>query len=287
MIIKPQFKLKEYENGLYLVSTPLGNLKDITLRAIEVLQQSHYILCEDTRNSKKLLNKYNIKSKLISNHKFNEKKNVIRIIEILRSKKIVSMISDAGTPSISDPGKILINECIKNNLNIYPIPGPSAVSTAVSISGFSENFFFYGFLPPKKKNLYKSIKDLSKINNSIVVFVSPNKINDAIENIKLFFQGRKILICREMTKFFEEYIRSDIDELKTFSKTPKGELTLVISENNNELITFGEKEKKKIKRMIKISSIKDIVSNITKEKNISKKEVYNYCLSLKNENKTN
>ena len=135
MIIKPQFKLKEYENGLYLVSTPLGNLKDITLRAIEVLQHSHCILCEDTRVSKNLLDKYQIKSKLISNHKFNEKKNVIKIIEYLKSGKIISLISDAGTPSISDPGLILVNECIDNEIKIFPIPGPSAVAAAVSKIG--------------------------------------------------------------------------------------------------------------------------------------------------------
>jgi len=142
MIIKPQFKLKEYENGLYLVSTPLGNLKDITLRAIEVLQKSHYILCEDTRVSKNLLDKYQIKSKLISNHKFNEKKNVVKIIEYLKSGKIISLISDAGTPGISDPGSILVNECIYNQIKIFPIPGPSAIAAAVSISGFSDKFLF-------------------------------------------------------------------------------------------------------------------------------------------------
>ena len=150
MIIKPQFKLKEYENGLYLVSTPLGNLKDITLRAIEVLQQSHYILCEDTRVSKNLLDKYQIKSKLISNHKFNEKKNVVKIIEYLKSGKIISLISDAGTPSISDPGSILVNECINNEIKIFPIPGPSAVAAAISICGFSDKFLFCGFFPRKK-----------------------------------------------------------------------------------------------------------------------------------------
>ena len=133
MIIKPQFKLKEYENGLYLVSTPLGNLKDITLRAIETLKKSSFILCEDTRVSKNLLDRYEIKSKLISNHKFNEKKNVIKIIEYLKSGKIISLISDAGTPSISDPGSILVNECINNEIKIFPIPGPSAVAAAVSV----------------------------------------------------------------------------------------------------------------------------------------------------------
>ena len=150
IIIKDKF-----HPGLYIVSTPIGNLTDITVRAIEVLNKSEYILCEDTRISKKLLDKYNIKSKLISNHKFNEKKNIEKIIEILKSNEIVSLISDAGTPTISDPGKIIINECIKKKINIYPIPGPSAVTAALSVSGFSEKYFFYGFFPEKKKRFIK------------------------------------------------------------------------------------------------------------------------------------
>ena len=266
--------------GIYIVSTPIGNLSDITIRAINILENSDYILCEDTRISKKLLDRYKIKSKLISNHKFNEIKNLNKIIEILKSEKIVSLVSDAGTPAISDPGRIIINECIKNKINIYPVPGPSAVSTAVSISGFSEKYFFYGFFPSKKKDLNNDLKSLSNIKGSIVFFISPNKINDSIEHLKKFFFGRKILIGREMTKFFEEYIRTDIDGLKPFHKTPKGELTLVISENNNNLITFNETDKKKIKKMIKNSSVKDIVNLITEGKEISKKEVYNYCLSI-------
>ena len=267
--------------GLYIVSTPIGNLSDITLRAISVLSNSEYILCEDTRTSKKLLEKYKIKSKLISNHKFNETKNLNKIIEILKLEKIVSLISDAGTPTVSDPGRILINECVKNKIRIYPIPGSSAVSAAVSISGFSEKYFFYGFFPNKEKDLLNDLKDLSNINGSVVFFISPNKINDSIEYLKSFFSGRKILICREMTKFFEEYIRVDVDDLKPFQKIPKGELTLVISENNNHSISLSELDKKKIKKMIQNSSVKDIVDLITKEKKISKKEVYNYCLSIK------
>ena len=269
--------------GLYIVSTPIGNLNDVTLRALDILNNSEYTLCEDTRISRKLFDKYKIKSKLISNHKFNEKKNLNKIIGILNSGKIVSLISDAGTPTISDPGTILINECLKNNISIFPVPGPSAVSTAVSVSGFSQKYFFYGFLPKKMKDLKNDLKNLSNINCSIVFFVSPNKINNSIEYFKTFFSGRKILICREMTKFFEEYTRTDVDKLKNFEKIPKGELTIVISENTNNLVTLNEKDKKKIKRIIKTSTVKDIVELITKEKKISKKEVYNYCLSIKNE----
>ena len=281
MIPLSDTKKNKYNFGLYIVSTPIGNLTDITLRAIDILKQSNYVFCEDTRVSKRLLDKYEIKSKLISNHKFNEMKNVDKIIKILKSEKIISIISDAGTPTISDPGKIIIEGCIKNNINIYPIPGPTAVTAAVSISGFSEKYFFYGFFPQKKKDLLNDLKNLSNLNSSIVFFISPNKINKVIEHIKNFFSGRKILICREMTKFFEEYIRTNVDDLKPFQKIPKGELTLVISENNNYLISLNESDKKNIKKMIQISSIKDIVNLISKEKEISKKEIYNYCLSLK------
>ena len=286
MIIKPQFKLKEYENGLYLVSTPLGNLKDITLRAIEVLQQSHYILCEDTRVSKNLLDKYQVKSKLISNHKFNEKKNVEKIIDYLKSGKIISLISDAGTPSISDPGLILVDECIKHEIGIFPIPGPSAVTAAVSISGFSDKFLFCGFFPDKKQELFKELKKFSEFENSLVFFVSPKKINKIIPEIKKNFAGRKIVFCREITKMYEEFIRKNVDELELFEKKPKGELTVVISErkiNKNISKKLTESDMNIIKKMINKLSTREITDILTQISDVSKKEIYNYCLELKNE----
>ena len=152
MILHSENKNNKVKSGLYIVSTPIGNLSDITLRALDVLKNSDYILCEDTRISKNLLDRYKIKSKLISNHKFNEKKNLSKIIDILKLNSIVSLVSDAGTPSVSDPGAILVNECLINKIDVFPIPGASAVSSAVSISGFSEKYFFYGFFPEKKIN---------------------------------------------------------------------------------------------------------------------------------------
>ena len=286
MIIKPQFKLKEYENGLYLVSTPLGNLKDITLRAIEVLQQSDYILCEDTRISKNLLDKYQIKSKLISNHKFNEKKNALKIIEYLKSGKIISLISDAGTPSISDPGSILVNECINNDIRIFPIPGPSAVAVAVSISGFSDKFLFCGFLPDKKQELSNELKKFSEFENTLVFFISPRKINKIIPEIKKNFSGRKIVFCREISKMYEEFIRKNVDELELFEKEPKGELTVVISErkiNKNISKKLTESDMNMIKKIINKLSTKEITDILSQISNASKKEIYNYCLELKNE----
>jgi len=286
MIPQRDKKINELKCALYVVSTPIGNLKDITLRAIEILKQSEYILCEDTRVSKNLLEKHNIKSKLISNHKFNEKKNIDKIIQILKSEKIVSIISDAGTPGISDPGRIIVNECVKNDVDVYPIPGASAVTAAVSISGFSEKYYFYGFFPQKNKDLKEDFKILSNLNSSIVFFISPQKINKAIGFIKDFFSDRKILICREISKLYEEHIRTNVNQLELFDKLPKGELTIVLSEKKvkkNIYKNLDESDKKNIKKMIKNLSIKDITDLISQNKNVSKKEIYNYCLKLKNE----
>ena len=286
MIIKPQSKIKDNENGLYIVSTPIGNLKDITIRAVEILKQSDFILCEDTRISKNLLNKYEIKSKLISNHKFNEKKNTLKIIEYLKSGKIISLISDAGTPTISDPGSVLINECVKNNIKIVPLPGPSAVATVMSISGFSDQFFFYGFLPEKKQQIESELKRLSEFNSTLVFFISPKKINKIIPEIKKYFKERKIVICREITKLYEEFIRVNVNELKVFKKQPKGEITVVISERKNDINCskdLSESDKTLIKKMINKLATKEITDLICQHSKVSKKLVYNYCLKLKNE----
>ena len=286
MIIKSQSQIKDNENGLYLVSTPIGNLKDITLRAIETLKKSSFILCEDTRVSRILLDKYQIKSQLISNHKFNESKNLNKIIDYLKSGKIISLISDAGTPSISDPGAILVNECVKNNIKITPIPGPSAVVTAVSISGFSEKFISLGFLPEKKKALLNMFDKISKFDESCVFFISAKKVNKIIPDLKKNFTGRKIIFCREISKIYEEFIRKNVDDLEIFDKEPKGELTIVISEkkiSKNNSQELSESDMNIIKKLINKLTIKEITDIICHNKDISKKEIYNYCLKIKNE----
>ena len=286
MILHSEITNNKVKSGLYIVSTPIGNLSDITLRALEVLKKSDYILCEDTRTSKNLLDRYEIKSKLISNHKFNEKKNLSKIIQILKSDCIVSLISDAGTPSVSDPVAILVNECLINKIDIYPIPGASAVSSAVSISGFNEQYFFYGFFPEKNNKLKEDFEKLKKQDGCIVFFISPRKFNKSLKYIKEYFINRKILICGEMTKYYEEYIRTDIDKLEPFKSDPKGELTIVISEKlkeKNSSINLKESDKINIQKMIKKLSIKDITDLISQNSNVPKKEIYNYCLKLKNE----
>ncbi len=274
---------QKIKKGLYLVSTPIGNLRDITFRAIDILKNSDFILCEDTRISKVLLNKYDIGAKLIAYHKFNEKKNLPKVLELLDKGLIVSLISDAGTPCISDPGIILINECIERNIQIFPIPGPSSVTSAVSISGFSDQFFFYGFFP-EKKNLIEDLKKLAEFNFSIVFFVSSKKIRKIITYLKDHFTDRKILICKEMTKYYEEFINTEINELNLEKLELKGELTIVISEKKDYKRikqTLSETDKKIITRLINKLSVKEIVDIISENKKISKKEIYNYCIKIK------
>ncbi len=282
----PEEDKNKIKNALYVVSTPIGNLNDMSFRAIEVLKNSDLILCEDTRVTKKLLTFYKIDKKLISNHKFNEKKNLKKMLELLNNSKILSLVSDAGTPSISDPGNILINECIKNNIKVIPIPGPSAVIAAVSVSGFSNNFYFQGFISDKKNGMKKELEFLSKLNNSIVFFISAKKFNKLIPYLKDYFAGRKISICKELTKLYEQTYRLNISDLGEQNINLKGEITVVISnvdETKKNKETLDESVKMKIKNLMNKLTIKDIVSIIGSEKNISKSAIYKHCLKLKNE----
>ena len=278
--------LNKVKPGLYCVATPIGNLGDITLRAINILKNSDVILCEDTRISKKLLNHLKINKELISYHKFNEQKKIKQILGLLRENKIISIISDAGTPTISDPGKILIRECIKEGLDIYPIPGASAVSASISISGFSDKYLFLGFLPEKKRDLTNQFKKVSQIGCSIVFFISPNKFDKIKDQLSIFFSDREILICREITKFYEEYQRCSVKNLDKITISKKGEITVVISEakiEEKKLNQLEESDKKKIKKLLKTKTTKNIVEIINEKKNIKKKIIYDYCLKLKNE----
>ena len=272
--------------GLYCVSTPIGNLGDITFRALYILEKSDIILSEDTRVSSKLLTKFGIKNKLLSNHKFNEKKNIKHILSLLKNNNIISIISDAGTPTISDPGGILINECIKNNIDVFPVPGPSAATAAISVSGFSDNFLFCGFLPEKKQELGKLFEKISSLNYSVVFFISPKKIKKIHNQIQKYFGERDILITREISKLHEEYVRDKVKNLDQLNISTKGEMTVVISQNlnlQNKLQVIEESVKKKIIKLLKKMSIKDITSKISRENNISKKVIYDFCLKKKNE----
>jgi len=285
-MVNPILHNNKLKKGLYLIPTPIGNLGDITFRAIELLKNSDFILCEDTRVSKKLLDKFEIKKKLISNHKFNEVKNLSKITNLLKNDKIISMISDAGTPAISDPGAVLVNECLKENIDVIPLPGPSAVTTAMSVSGFDEKYLFYGFFPEKEKMIKEKLEMLSDLNFCLIFFVSPKKINKIIPYLKEYLKDRKILICREISKFYEEYTRSTVEKLELFKNEPKGELTIVISEkklDKKNSQNLSESDKDNIKMMINKLTTKEITNLISQNSKVSKKKIYEYCLKFKNE----
>ena len=272
-------------NTLYIVSTPIGNLDDITLRAIQVLKSSDIILCEDTRHSLKLLNHLNIKKKLVSYHKFNEKKQIPNIIEYINQGKILSLISDAGTPMLSDPGKHLLNECLKNKIQISPIPGVSSVTASISVTGFEDKFLFFGFLPKKDKELEKLLIKLSNLNYSQIFFIPALKINFYLNKFKIFFNDRKIMIAKEITKMHEFFYRGDVKNISRFKKPLKGELTVVISEKNLKISKVDNVDLiiNKAKKYLKKYSLKDTVELISNLEDTNKKKIYNICLKIKNE----
>ena len=196
----------------------------------------------------------------------------------------MSLISDAGTPLLSDPGRILVNYCLEHSIKVVPIPGVSSLTAALSISGFKDQFLFYGFLPKSETELHKILEPLSQIKYSLIFFSSSKKINFYLKGFKKFFSGRKILIAREITKIHETFIRDEIDNIKPFKNQMKGELTLVVSEDNNKSkIIDEEKIVNKIKKYLKNYSLKDTVNIILETENINKKKIYNLCLKVKNE----
>ena len=276
--------MKLFKNSLYIVSTPIGNLDDITIRALDVLKKSDIILCEDTRHSLKLLNHFKIKKKLISYHKFNEKKQMASLLEHIKQGKILSLISDAGTPLLSDPGQILLNECISLGIRIVPVPGVSSITAAVSASGFNDQFLFFGFLPKKENQLEKILSSLSDLNYTQVFFIPSIKINLYIKKFKKYFHNRQILIARELTKIHEQFYRGEVYNFDTFKNPLKGELTVVISGIKSKVQSI-DKEKiiNKAKKYLKKYSLKDTVELISETENANKKNIYQLCLELKNE----
>tara|TARA_Y100001970_G_scaffold290264_1_gene423271 strand:+ start:3345 stop:4190 length:846 start_codon:yes stop_codon:yes gene_type:complete len=280
--------MNTFIKGLYIVSTPIGNLNDITLRAVEVLKNSDLILCEDTRHSSKLLKHLKLKKKTSSFHKYNEKKELNKVIRTLKEGKILSLISDAGTPSLSDPGMLLVNECVKNDIKIFPIPGPSAITSAMSVSGFNQEFLFFGFLPKTENDLINTLEKLKNLDFSLIFFLPGKKINFYLNAFKKKFGDRKILIAREMTKINETFYRDEIKDIPLFKNMLKGELTVIISKKSFKINTLEENIeniKKEAKSYLKKYSLKDVVELIAKKENIKKNKIYKLCLELrKNEN---
>lgn len=223
---------------LYVIATPIGNLSDITLRAIEILKSSDIILCEDTRHTIKLLNYYNIKAKkLVSFYAQNEKSRIDKVIQILKENKVISLVSDGGTPCISDPGYHLINACYENNIEVFSIPGPSAVISAISICGFSaDTFLFYGFLPRKEGKIKKVLQSLQTTDGLIVFYESCYRIKATLNKIKEIYGANvEVFVVREMTKKFEEKFKGKVVEiLEKISDKIKGEFVVIINLYKNK-----------------------------------------------------
>lgn len=274
---------------LYVVATPIGNLNDLSKRAIDILSSSNIILAEDTRQTIKLLNHFEIKTKMISYHKFNEEQRKKEIIDYLKDGKNIALVSDAGTPCISDPGYIIVKECRLNNVNVIGVPGCSAVIDSLSISGLdTSTFSFYGFVPTDNKLRNKLFDDIKYSNiKTKVVYESPNRLLKLLNDINDKLPNSLVCIASELTKIHENCIYGNIDYvLKYFNNkdTIKGEYVILIS---------NEKEEKKdnnillesllIDKIIKYNcSIKEAVDMLNKENdNISKKDIYNAGLNLK------
>ena len=222
---------------LFVVGTPIGNLEDMTLRAISTLQNVNLILAEDTRNSKKLLNAHNIDSKMISYHDHSSEKEIKKIVDLLLEGKDLALISDAGTPTISDPGYGLIRECIKNDITIIPIPGVSSITAAMSVSGLpSDSFTFIGFLPQKKSRL-KKINQLQALDNTIILFESPFRLEKTLNQLLEHLGNRTVVIGRELTKLYEEVIRGNLkDVISHFSESKiKGEIVIMIGKDDDRI----------------------------------------------------
>ena len=222
---------------LFVIGTPIGNLEDITLRAISTLKNVDIILAEDTRNSRKLLNAHNIDTKMMSYHDHSSEKEIKKIVSLLLEGKQLALISDAGTPTISDPGYGLIRDCIRNDIGIVPIPGVSSITTAISVSGLpSDSFTFVGFLPQKKGRL-KKIKELQKLDNTIILFESPYKLEKTLNQLLEHLGDRAVVVGRELTKLYEEVIRGNLsDVIMHFSKSKvKGEIVIMIGKNDDRI----------------------------------------------------
>jgi len=278
--------------NLFIVATPIGNKDDISKRGVEILEKSDLILCEDTRNSSNLLNLLGIKNKLVSYHKFNEIERSEEIINMLKSGKNISLITDAGTPCISDPGSVIVKKCIENNIDVFSIPGPSAVITALTLSGLTvSNFAFYGFLERKKNNQQEHLKEINNNDIEICVFYeSPKRIIETLENISISMNNPYIVVLNDLTKKFErKYYGSTtnvINELKSNNNYELGEYVIIVSKNKKELQKSNEvltpeailidiliKEKCTLKDAIKIAS--------QNNKIYSKNEYYDASINLK------
>lgn len=270
---------------LYLVATPIGNLEDITFRAINILKEVDLIVAEDTRHTLKLLNHYEISKPLISYHRHNEEIKVEGLIEKLKKGQNIAVVSDAGTPAICDPGEVIVKEALKENIKVIPIPGACAFVNALVASGLdTKEFVFYGFLPMNKKNRKEKLEEISKENKTVILYEAPHKIRNTLQDLYNTLGNIECAISRELTKIHEECIRGTLSELLEKYEQPKGEFVIILnlnrkmSENENINLSIDELYNVYLKQGLEK---KEIIKKIAKDKNVAKNEIYQYFLNKK------
>ena len=276
---------------LYLVPTPIGNLKDITLRALETLKEADIIAAEDTRQTLKLLNHFEIKKSLISYHKFNEQFKSDKIIDLLMEGKNVALVSDAGTPGISDPGSVIVQRCIEKMIDFEVLPGATAITTALVYSGLdTTKFLFRGFLPRENKERKIIVNELIQSQETLIFYEAPHRLIDTLEFLQETFGDRKIAVCRELTKLYQEIYRGTIKEavLYFIEKKPRGEFVLVlegkkleeIKEEQREVWANLSIEEHILKYISDGINKKEAIKLVAKERELPKSEVYKFSTNI-------
>lgn len=271
---------KSYENSeygkLYLIPTPIGNLDDITLRAIKTLEMVDIVYAEDTRETLNLLKYLKINKKVESCHKYTEMKHKDKIVQILKSGKNIGYVTDRGTPLISDPGNVIVDESIKENITVIALPGPNALLPAINMSGLSnERFLFYGFLNSKQSLAKKELIDLKDIKQTIIFYESPHRITDTLSQLLDVFGNRNIAIVREISKLHEEVIRDNIENILKISDTLKGEMVIIVEGNTKEETLEVNYTEEIDKLLTQGYSKRDAIREIADKYNVSKNKLYN------------
>lgn len=274
---------------LYLVATPIGNLDDITLRAINTLKEVDFIAAEDTRHSLKLLNHLNISKPLISYHRHNENIKSDLLIDKLLDNKNIALITDAGTPIISDPGEEIVKIALEKNIKVVPIPGACALITALISSGLNaSSFSFLGFLPLNKKNRKQKLEEIQNSKNTVILYEAPHKLISTLQDLNKILENRKIVLAKELTKIHESFISGTANELLQKIENPKGEFVIVIEGNNNsendylDFINSLSLEEHYQFYSSQGFSKNDIIKKIAKDKNVSKNEIYQHFINKDN-----
>ena len=273
------------KGNLYIIATPIGNLEDITLRAIRILKEVDLIAAEDTRHTLKLLNHLEISKPLISYHRHNEEIRTEELIKELKTGKNIGLVSDAGTPGICDPGEEIIKKCIEESIKIVPIPGACAMINALITSGIStKEFIFLGFLPLNKKSRKEKLEEIKNANKTIILYEAPHKLKSTLNDLSLILEDRSVVLARELTKIHEEYIRGTVKELMEKTDNLKGEMILIIEKNNKdnkeELNSLNNLTLEEHYNFYEKNGLNknEIIKKIAKDRNVSKNEIYQYFI---------